>query len=297
MQTAVTLPPGLTPTPTPTPDTDPDTDTLPFVLIREIVDVVMELLKGRQLTMPVFQEICTNQLIQGMLKHGPVWMRLSDCLFLDPLGRLHEAMILLAQNPLPLVAELLSAKPLLLVAEFLAQNPLPPVAELLPAKQATINGVCKLVLFLLAGNQLTWKIHQALHNIPAIKQLLRDAPVRMTLNECLIEGGFRDDMIRIAHETEAVRKKAVDKATTNAAIKATMEKCKLEMKEAFDIIISQEGKAVLLKKLGNMVEIKDIRAKAPKPINLKSLIEGDGHYVLLGEGSNIAVVHERMMRA
>ena len=231
--------------------------------------------------MPVFQEICDNQIIKDMLKHGPEWLRLSDCLLHDQLGRFHEAMILLAQNPLPPVAELLSAKPLLLVTEFLSTN------------QANINAVCKLVLFLLAENQLTWKIYQALHNIPAIEQLLRDAPVRMTLNECLIEGGFRDDMIRIAHETEAVR----EKAATNAAIKAAMEKCKLEMKEALDIIISQEGGPVPLKKLGNMAEIKEIRAKAPKPIKLKLLIEGDGHYVLLGEGSNIAVVHERMMRA
>ena len=100
-------------------------------------------------------------------------------------------------------------------------------------------------------------------------------------------------MIRLAHETEAVR----EKAATKTATKATMDKCKFELKDALDVIISQAGKAVLLKKLGNMVEIKEIRAKAPDPINLKSLIEGDGNYVLLGKGSNIAVVHERMMRA
>lgn len=281
------------------------TDTLQPGLIREIGDVVVELLNGRPLTMPIFQEMCTNQLIQGMLKHGPDWMHLSDCLLLDPLERFHEAMILLAQNPLPPIAELLSTNPLLLVAEFLSANPLPPVAEFLPANpphpiaeflpanQATISAVCTLVLFLLAGKQLTQKTLRALRDIPAIEQLLQDAPVQMKLNDCLMEGGFRDDMIRIARETEAARAKAVDKAAINEAMKMY----RFELKDALDVIISQEGKAVLLKKLGNMVEIKEIRAKAPEPINLKSLIEGDGHYVLVGEGSNIAVIHERMMRA
>lgn len=245
------------------------TVTMQHGLIREIGDVVTELLKGRPLTMPVFQEICTNQLIQEMLKHGPAWMHLSDCLLLDPLGRFHEAMIILAQNQPH------------------------PVAEFLSANQATTSAVCTLVLFLLAGKQLTRKMLRALHDIPAIEQLLRNAPVRMKLNDCLIEGGFRDDMIRLAYETEAARAKAATKTATNEAMKMY----RFELKDALDVIISQAGKAVLLKKLGNMVEIKEIRAKAPEPINLKSLIEGDGNYVLLGEGSNIAVVHERMMRA
>ena len=160
------------------------TDTLQPGLIREIGDVVVELLNGRPLTMPIFQEMCTNQLIQGMLKHGPDWMHLSDCLLLDPLERFHEAMILLAQNPLPPVAELLSTNPLLLVAEFLSAN------------QATISAVCTLVLFLLAGKQLTQKTLRALRDIPAIEQLLQDAPVQMKLNDCLMEGGFRDDMTK-----------------------------------------------------------------------------------------------------
>ena len=189
-------------------------------LIREIGDVVVELLNGRPLTMSKFQEMCANQLIQGMLEHGPDWMHLSDCLLLDPLERFHEAMILLAQNPLPpiavflptkpllLVTEFLSTNPLLPVTEFLSANPLPPIAEFLPtnpphpiaeflpANQATISAVCTLVLFLLAGKQLTWKIYRALHHIPAIEKLLRDAPVQMKLNDCLMEGGFRDDMTK-----------------------------------------------------------------------------------------------------
>ena len=153
-------------------------------LIREIGDVVVELLNGRPLTMSKFQEMCANQLIQGMLEHGPDWMHLSDCLLLDPLERFREDIILLAQNPLPPVAELLST------------NPLSPVAEFLPANQATTSAICKLVLSLLAGKQLTWKIYRALHHIPAIEKLLRDAPVQMKLNDCLMEGGFRDDMTK-----------------------------------------------------------------------------------------------------
>ena len=244
---------------------------------RKVSDEVATLLGGSDLTSIMFACLCEHPRIVEMLRHGPEWAHLSDCLSHDPEERFTDAMIRVAQASQ-------------LQNEALSQ----PQNEALSSEdQAIVTKVCVLVSFLLAEKPLTRKLFLALCNIPAIVELLLPASDWMKLSDCLWMGGFHDDMLRLENESKAARMRASVKVKNRLLV----TKCKTALKDATDVIISQKGMPVLLAELGNMPEVKEIRAKAPGFINLKSLFVGDLHYVLLGKGSSTAVVHERMMRA
>jgi hypothetical protein len=244
---------------------------------REVSDETATLLEGSDLTPDKFAWLCEHPLMLEMLRHGPGWARLGDCLSHDPEERFTNAMIRLGQDSQP-QDEALSDP----------QNEAPS-----PTDQAIISKVCDFVSVLLAGKPLTRKTFHALCTIPAIVKLLLPVSDWMTLSDCLWMGGFHDDMLRLEHESEA----AQVRASAKAANRRLMIECGLALKDATDVIVSQRGMPVSLAELGNMHEIKKIRAKAPEFINLKSLFVRNLHYVLLGEGSSTAVGIARMMRA